>query len=103
MFVTHLEHEGHTWAVELRRTSDSRSRGAETLEFLFSRTGATGDTVRYTWQVSGESLAVLSEQGIDVSEDLLHRYLGLALAEVRAVDATGMEPGSKIILPGEKK
>jgi hypothetical protein len=82
MFVTMLEREGHTWAVEIRRADHP---GAPVVEFWFSRTGASGETVRHTWQASGESLEALSKHGIDVSDDLLHRYL--RLAEARTVDA----------------
>jgi hypothetical protein len=89
MFLTMLDHGGHTWTVELRAIPIDDGPGL--LEFSFSRAGAEGEQLRLTWRVSGESLEALSEQGMEVSEDLLRRQLGLALAEARTVDASGVE------------
>jgi hypothetical protein len=89
MFLTILEHAGHSWTVELRIIPTEE--GSRLLEFSFFRAGVGSEGVRLTWHVSGESLEALSEQGVDVSEELLRRQLDLALAEVRTVDASGVE------------
>lgn len=85
MFLRTLDYEGHTWAAELRVIPSAE--GARLLEFSFSRAVSGGNQFRVTWRVRGDSLEALSEQGVDVSEDLLRRQLVLALAEARSVSA----------------
>jgi hypothetical protein len=89
MFLTMLEHAGHTWTVDLRVIPAEAGPGL--LEFSFSRLGAGDAGIRLTWRVSGDSLEVLSEKGMDVSEELLRRQLDLALAGTKAVDTSGGE------------
>ena len=77
MFLTMLDHEGHTWKVELRALASDEDRGL--LEFAFSRRPAGEAPERLAWCVSGESLEALSGAGTEVSEDLLRRQLVLAI------------------------
>jgi hypothetical protein len=77
MFLTMLDHEGHTWKVELQALPGDEDRGL--LEFAFSRRPAGEAPERLAWRVSDESLDALSGGGTEVSEDLLRRQLVLAI------------------------
>lgn len=71
MFLTMLDHGGHTWMVELRAMPDTDGLGS--LELSFTRSGVAGDELRLTWRVASQALQSLSEKGVDVSEELLRR------------------------------
>lgn len=85
MFLKMLDLEGSFWAADLRviRSSD----GGHLLEFCFTRQAQEGNPDRVTWQVRGDSLEALSEEGADISEDLLRRHLAFALRQRRSVGA----------------
>lgn len=83
MYLTTIEHEGHSWRVELKVTSGAETPG--TLKFSFVRAD-TGGTPSYTWHVPTELADALHLEG-RLSEEVLRRQLESALAEERAVDA----------------
>ncbi|MQA89805.1 MAG: hypothetical protein GEU90_06170 [Gemmatimonas sp.] len=90
MFLTMLEHGGRSWVVDLKAIPETEGLG--TLEFSFSNTAADGLQLRLTWRVTGKALQVLSQQGANISEDVLRRQLDRALAEARSVDANVAGP-----------